>query len=135
MSCTPTEARDQMSALFAAAWATTLKPVVYDDLGGAPPEARDFWARLSIKHNNGGHNAIGNHSFFRSGEVWIQLFGPLGQGLSGLDGYVKIVMDAYEGKTTAGGVWFKDVRFKEIGRDGDFYQVNVIASFRYREIK
>lgn len=133
MSMTVEQARDEMSALFKAAWGN--RAVIWDGLPGSPPSGRTPWARFTVRHADGGSGAIGNHRFRRQGTIFIQLFAPVGDGLSAMDPLTKIAMDAYEGQSTAGGAWFRDVRSREIGPDGDWYQVNVLVDFEYDEIK
>jgi hypothetical protein len=133
MSLTVQQARDEMSALFATAWSP--RAVIWDGLVGKPPSGRTPWARFTIRHAEGGSAAIGHRKFRREGTIFIQLFAPVGDGLSSLDPLTKIAMDAYEGQSTAGGAWFRDVRCREIGPDGDWYQVNVLVDFEYDEIK
>lgn len=133
MSLTVEQARDEMTALFATAWSP--RAVVWDGVAGKPPNTRAPWARFTIRHADGGSAAIGNRRFRREGTIFIQLYAPVGDGLSALDPLTKIAMDAYEGQSTAGGAWFRDVRSREIGPDGDWYQVNVLVDFEYHEIK
>lgn len=133
MSLTVEQARDEMTALFEAAWSP--RAVLWDGVGGKPPNTRVPWARFTIRHSDGGSAAIGNRRFRREGTIFIQLYAPVGDGLSALDPLTKIAMDAYEGQSTAGGAWFRDVRSREIGPDGDWYQVNVLVDFEYHEIK
>lgn len=133
MSLTVEQARDEMTALFATAWSP--RAVLWDGVAGKPPSTRSPWARFTIRHADGGSAAIGNRRFRREGTIFIQLYAPVGDGLSALDPLTKIAMDAYEGQSTAGGAWFRDVRSREIGPDGDWYQVNVLVDFEYHEIK
>lgn len=136
---TISEARDEISALFKAAWDTTGYPVIWDDVAQAPPKTRSPWARHTVRHEDGRQASLANHlgqrRWRRFGTVFIQIFTPVGKGLSEADILIKVAMDAYEGQSTAGGVWFRNVRFREIGADGDWNQVNVLADFEYDEIK
>jgi len=133
MSMTIQQARDEISALFHAAWSP--RAVIWDGLVGKPPSGRTPWARFTMRHFEGGSASISSKHFRREGTIFIQLFVPVGDGLSAMDPLTKIAMDAYEGQSTAGGAWFRDVRCREIGPDGDWYQVNVLVDFEYDEIK
>ena len=64
-----------------------------------------------------------------------QIFVPIGKGL--MEGYelAKLVSDAFEGTDTPSGVWFQNVRIREIGPDGEWFQINVLADFEYTEVK
>ena len=63
------------------------------------------------------------------------MFVPVGDGLSGARVLGKVVVDAYQGKSTPGGAWFRNVRLQEVGPDGNWSQVNVVAEFTYDEIQ
>lgn len=78
---------------------------------------------------------VGSRKFERTGFAVAQIFNPIGKGLS--DSYISAtnVNDAYEGKTSPNGVWFRNVRINEIGKEGDFFQTNVVIEFTYDEIK
>jgi hypothetical protein len=59
-----------------------------------------------------------------------------GDGLVASDFYSKVVVDAFEGKTSASGsVWFRNVRLIEAGQDGDWHVSTVIADFEYDQVK
>lgn len=134
MSLTVEQARDEMSALFNTAWSPRV--VLWDGVpGNDKPTTRVSWARFAIRHSDGGSASISRNHFRRYGTIIIQLFSPVGDGLSALDPLTKIALDAYEGQSTAGGAWFRNVRSKEIGPDGDWYQVNVLVDFEYDEVK
>ena len=139
MPATIATARDEMSALFKAAWDTTGLPVIWDDVAKTPPKTRTGWARFTIRHEDGDQSTLsgglGKARFTRRGTIFIQIFTPVGKGLSDADPLIKKAMDAYEGKSTASGVWFRNVRPREIGPDGDWNQVNVLADFEYDEVK
>lgn len=139
------EARDEIHALFKVAWdagvETAGQAVLYTDSKTVVPKTvdgdsnPDLWARITVQHSSGSNGAIGNILFDRFGVVTVQVFTPLGTGLSIGDNVYKIVGDAYEGKTTPGGVWFRNVSVNEIGPEGEWYQTNITADFEYNERK
>lgn len=143
MSLTRKQAIDEICAIFKTAWDTTGhgSRVKYDNVGttSTPPSGQDPWARVTIKHGVSAQaslaGAVGTRRFRRTGTLAVQVFTPPGEGLSGATDLPKIVQDAYEGVSTTGGVWFRDVSINEIGPDGDFFQTNVVAFFEYDEIK
>lgn len=138
MTMTVQQARDEIMALFSAAWPDEYK-VLWQDKGGRPPDEQAPWARFTISHTAGGQATLSNDNgrkrFRRDGFLIVQIFTPVGDGLSSSDTLTKIVLDAYEGKATPGGAWFRNVRVNEVGPDGDWYQVNVLADFTYDEVK
>lgn len=136
MSLTITEARDEILTLFQTAWDANSNgtPVYYWDVPHEPPKSGD-WARVSVQHQTGGDAAIGGRFFDRAGIITVQLFTIYGRGLSNADSLSKVCLDAFEGKSTSGGVWFRNARINEIGLDGKWFNTNVIVEFEYTEVK
>lgn len=143
MSATFVEARDDMLAQITDAWKTAnpTYPIVYDDYSGEQgvPKTEKPWTRVTIRHNRGEQetlvNSLGNRLFLRDGLITIQIFTPRGAGLTKAYELAKVAADAFEGKATPKGVWFRSVRLREVGPDGNWFQVNVIADFEYSEAK
>lgn len=134
MSLTFAQARDEIQTLFRTAWlfgAPTV-PLKYDDVTSPPPNDPS-WARIQVRHNLGGNDAIGNRLRRRSGVVTIQIFTTFGGGLASADVLGKVAVDAFHGKATPGGAWFRNVRLNEVGPDGKWFQTNVLADFEYNE--
>lgn len=143
---TYSEARDEIHTLFKTAWdagaETGCQPVLYADSKTTVPKTvdtdsnPDVWARITVQHTGGNQATLGgNRCFNRFGVVTVQVFTPIGTGLSIGDNVYKIVVDAYEGKTTPGGVWFRNVAVNEVGPEGEWFQTNIIADFEYEEQK
>jgi hypothetical protein len=148
MSLEPIEARDEMLELFRLAWLagnpeedldTSELPVSWPDLPFKPPGENIAWARVTLRTATGKQATLageeGSRRFNRTGVVIIQLFVPIADGMKMAYKLVKIVMGAYEGKATPGGVWFRNTRFNEVGIDGAWHQINVITDFNYDEVK
>lgn len=141
MTATRQQAIDEMLALLKTAWDATsyADNVVWPNKDGAPPAQREPWIRPKVQHVDGGNGSIsganGVARYVRLGFITVQLFVPSGQGLSTEATLSKIIIDAYEGKKTASGVWFRNVRAREVGEDGEFHQTNIIIDFEYDEIK
>lgn len=139
MSLTYQQARDEIFALFKTAWDTTGYSVHYQDVRRQRDTDNEPWAVVTLQHSSGFQATLsgvsGSRTFARLGFITVQIFTPSGKGLQESYDLCKVVSDAFEGATTPGGVWFRNVRLNEVGRDGEFYQLNVIAEFRYDEIK
>lgn len=142
MSLTYAQAYDELLTQITEAWKTAnpTYALQYDDLGTPQtPKTETPWARVTIRHNRGEQetlaNALGNRLFMRDGLITVQVFTPSGKGLTRAYELAKVAADAFEGRATPGGVWFKNVRLREIGPDGNWFQVNVIADFEYNEAK
>lgn len=139
MTLTIAQARDEMLTLFRTEWIATYPtaPILWadatsdDDLPN--PETDPIWCRATVRHTGGGNDSVGNRLMYRIGAVTIQLFTRYGSGLSNNDQAAKVAMDAFQGRSTAGGVWFRNVTLNEIGQDGDWFQANIIAEFEYTE--
>jgi len=138
------DAITEILGLFRTAWLGAGQSdarVKYDNVGKAsvPPSGNVPWARVVLRHTTAKQASLsgpsGTRRFERNGILVIQIFVPSGKGLAEAVDIPKIVQDAYEGKTTAGGAWFKDVTINEVGPDGAFYQTNIIVLFEYDEIK
>ena len=141
MSLTFADAREEMYRQVYTAWiaANPTYPMTFDDRPGQKPDTDLPWARASVRHNVGDQealaNPLGQKLFSRDGLFTIQVFTPMGAGLRVADTLAKVVADALEGQATPGGVWFRRVRIREIGPDGAFFHINVVAEFEYSEAK
>lgn len=139
MSLTYAQARDEITKAFADAWGVTGLPVAYTDRPFTEPANGGAWARFAVQHNSGQQESIGGplggSRYVRGGLALVQIFAETGKGLSQADELAKVAADAFEGKSTPGGVWFRRVRMREVGPDRAWYQVNVTAEFVYDEAK
>lgn len=97
------------------------------------------WARVTVKWASGqGHTLapVGSRRFDRRGTVTVQVFTPVGKrGLLQSDRLAKVAQDAFEANAPASGPWFRNVRPQDVGPDGAWYQVNVVAEFTFDEVK
>lgn len=139
MSLTYAEARDEILAVFKTAWDTTSYQAFYDDVRQQRGDTESPWASVHLRHASGGQATLsgetGSRTFARTGNITTQIFTPSGKGLQDAYALAKVVSDAFEGANTPGGAWFRNVRLNEVGRDGQFFQLNVIVDFSYDEIK
>ena len=139
-SLTYAQARDEILVLLKTAWdaGAGTAAMLYPDLAQEPPKAGS-WARASVNHVAGQQGSLAGASglvrYERRGVVVVQIFTEAGTGLSSADALATIVSDAFEGQTTPGAVWFRNVRINEIGPDGQWYQLNVLAEFLYDQYK
>jgi hypothetical protein len=140
-------AYDEMLSLFRTAWeanagafnGSVVPEVRYDGVGDpGPPASADPWARIQIRHLTGTQATIGGDGtqrrFERAGIITVQVFWPLSQAaLGNVRSLADVARAAFEGKATTSHIWFRNVRVQEIGPDGSWYQVNVLADFEYDE--
>lgn len=105
----------------------------------APEDAP--YARISVKHDNGlgqtSLGGVGRRQFTRTGHVFVQCFVPLGIGnpLTIALRLGRIALNAYEGHSSPGGIWFRNCRINEVGPADGRYQVNAVIQFTYDEVK
>lgn len=134
-------ARDAILGRFKTVWSAQASPptVIYDGVKATPPQNGSPYARVMVKHLDGRLatlRAPENGGRFRaSGQVWVDIYTPMGDGLTANDAYVKVTQSAFEGHATApDGVLFRNVRVRELGGSGDLYRTLVIADFEYDRI-
>lgn len=131
-------ARDAILGMFKTAWegqGGTIPPVAYDDVPFDIPASGSAWIRLQIKHNLSKQatlGGVGGRRFRKTGLITAQVFTPFGKGLTASDAFVKVIVGAFEGKTTKpDGVNFYKFTSSEIGQSGDWFQTNIVGTFEY----
>jgi hypothetical protein len=135
MSLTFTAARDDIFKMVDDALSVSIswpdKPFTIPD--------RTAWARAVLQHSNAGTQSLkgglGKATYERQGVLIVQVFTPSGQGLSEAYDMCKLLADAFEGKASPNGVWFRRARINEADKMGDYSQVNFIVEFSYDEVK
>lgn len=138
-----TQARDDILTRFRTEWLadgiSAGVPLVFEDFDVDLSASTAPWARVTVRHATGRQaslsNEAGKRTFRREGTVFVQIFTPFGDGLSLSDSLANIAARAFEGKETPFHVWFRNVRLNEIGRDGHWYNVNVLADYEYDELR
>lgn len=138
MNLTFAQANDDILALLKAAWDPTGHEMFYDDIREQRETDQTPWAQVVVRHAAGQQDTlggVGNRGFLRLGVVIVTINTPSGSGLSTAYALAKVVADAYEGVSSPNGVWFRNVRINELGRDGTFYRTNVLIDFEYSEMK
>lgn len=143
-------ARDEILGLFSTTWTAEtpavnggkVPPVEWPGVdSGGPPPKEDPWARITVRHGTSRQSTFGpsgGRRFTRPGIVTVQVFTPItkGGGLSLAEKLAIIARNAFEGRGTATGIWFRNVRIQEIGQEpGGMYQMNVVAEFQYDELR
>jgi len=142
---TITEARDEILLHFTTAWNAQTPPIpllFYTDKHQDPPDDASY-ARIRVQHNIvdrvtvGGKKAQGGvgQRFRRFGIVTVQVFTISGGGQVASDVFVDVAVAAFEGQSTGSDrIEFRNARSNEIGQDGPWYHVNVIAEFDYDKV-
>lgn len=139
MTLTYDQAKNEIQKVLYDAWNTTGYQIHFEEVYKERSANKDPWAVSQMRHYSGRQttlcNADGEKRFTRQGVLTVQIFVPGGKGLSTAYNLGKVVSDAFEGVSNSSGVWFRSVRIREVGRDGEFFQLNVIVDFQYDEIK
>ena len=92
------------------------------------------WADVFVRHATGGQRSIGLGARRRqthTGLLTVRVFTPSSDGRALSDAVSYAIIQAFVGKTTTGGVWFRNERISEVGRDGDSFRVDVLIEFEY----
>jgi hypothetical protein len=138
VSLTFEQAVDDMQAMVLAAWTPTGHPIFWEAVEAERQSDDEAWAVSTIRHVTGGQKTlggVGHRSFARSGLIFLQIFTRIGKGLPESYQLAKVMADAFEGKSSENGVWFRNVALNEVGKDGTFSQATVKIEFEYNEVK
>lgn len=134
--------RDAIQTLFKTAWDAQTPPVpvvLYEDVVVDIPPATDPWVRVTVRHGPSTQVTLGEtggRRFRRLGVVTVQVFTPVGDGMTLNDTLSDVAVNAFEGKSTGGDeVEFRNVTASEVGVDSDWFQTNVTADFEYDAVK
>ncbi len=138
MSLTFAQANDDILTLLKNAWDPTGHKLFYEAVRDEREADNSPWAFVVVRHAVGQQDTLGgtgNRSFIRFGAVIVTINTPSTNGLQDSYQLAKVVADAYEGVSSPNGVWFRNVRITELGREGTFFQMQVAADFEYYEVK
>lgn len=115
--------------------------LLYDEAEwtGRPDADRDLaWGRAKIIHSDGEQATLAGTAgtLFRNyGVITVQCFAPMRDNTGALVArrLAEVVKTAFQGRNTTN-VWFRQVRYNEVGREGTWYQMNVVANFEWDEV-
>lgn len=102
--------------------------------GSEPGENGKPWIRVGVMHKEGGAASLpgadGTKIWKREATLQIEIFTKAGQGVN------YSLADAFERAFARAsiGVRFTSIRKREIGENGDWYQVNLLCDFNYDEV-
>ena len=144
MPCDHQTAINEMTALFRTAWLAAGGLDANVDYEGVPnsvppQDGQTTWARFRILFSDDAGQATlagntGNTRYRNNGAIIVQVFGKSGDGLQEVTNFARLIMVAYRGITTSGGVWFKGHRIQHVGQEGSWSQRNVVVEFQFDEI-
>lgn len=112
------------------------------DLKPHPRDSGKPWARVTVRHNDGGKaslsNAAGVARYRRIGLVWIQVFVPakFGSSWTLAESLAGVASAAYEGKRgISGPVVFSKVTVEDKPKEGAWVRKDIKARFYWDEIR
>lgn len=143
------QAIDEIYGDFLTAWNANAAAIV-----GYIPEARyenvevssdldmsKYWVRLSVKPVTDEQATLRNANFGQcydgNGIIIFQLFGPKSIGDSNWDiiDLAQLIKNTFRAHSTAGNVWFRNTREQILDPEPDWYRINVVSEYQFRELK
>jgi hypothetical protein len=139
VSLTTAEAREAIYQHWKTQW-DTLRPgaLYYFENENVAPEPTTTWARVTVRHTDSAQHTLGvagARQFRREAAIWVQLFVPLDQGMAALDALVSDVRTVFEGVNVDDIDPAGAARVQEVGPDGKWYEVVVVAPVTYYETR
>lgn len=142
---TPEQAVDAILKVHRDAWLAagyTDAQVTYTDVPATVPQgagpSEQVWCRVTVRHETGRQSSLtgglGTQRYTNRGTLWVQVFGPMGDGSTAGRGAAQTVAGAFRDAKI--GVLFRDVTPPiEKGADGAFSRFDVKAKFEYDEVR
>lgn len=134
-----TDFRDRiLTPLKAVAAAQSNLYTIYDDTAKEVPTTSIKWARISVRHANGARVSLGRKDgsgkFTQSGFLFIEIYTPREDGLQDSDIISAAFADSLR-NFSDGEIWIGDVSPVEMGTDGFWQRVDIVAEFSYDLIR
>lgn len=115
-----------------------------DEYFKEPPSTRAInglpqqWCRVTLRNINSGQVTLGTRgarTYQRMALVWVQIFGPVNQGMNALDLLADQVKKIIEGESFGGITPAGGAQINEVGDDGHWYEMAVVIPVTYYELK
>jgi hypothetical protein len=130
-------AKAEIFELLTAAWQPTGLTLIYPNMPGNPPQTASAWARVTIRPLAGRQVSLTNQHHQQRwesrGQVDVQIMSPGGSGSAQPAALVQVVLGAFRGKTTPGGLRFTNVYEAAGGPDGLYWMSRVVAEYVFEE--
>lgn len=151
MTTTHSAARDEMNALFLAAWnagapaiASYIPEIRWQGVQyRALPDGSKIWCRVTIETVFEEQTTLstcegkpGQKRYTASGLVFVQIFCPKSDTQAYTKGgkLAEVARNAFRGKSTPGKVWFRNARINELAPEELYERYNVVTEFEYDEL-
>lgn len=140
MSLTEVQAQQAVYLQWKTAWDVLHPgfPYCFENESFKEPTETPFWARVTLRPLDSTQDTLGRpttRQFKREAAVWVQLFGPLNQGMTGLRELVDDARGVFEGAAFGGVDPAGGMRKTTPGSDGRWYEVVVVAPVTYYETR
>lgn len=135
---TPSQANDIMCGCVNAYAKAEGLLITFTDVDGDIGNGQVTWLRVNVKHATGGQSSLsdqnGKRRFRSTGTLTIQVFAPAGTGKG--DSYLvsEGVLSAISALRDPD-LSLTEIHLVDIGQDGSYYNVNVMATFSYDEVR
>ena len=131
---TQAAARKSVADEFLTKWGTRTVAIGLGNEKLKPPDTGDYVALFMLHDDSkqATHGPVGGRKFDRFGRVILQIFVDADDGEAVADAHVDFARTIFEG-VTIGGVHMFNAVPREVGPDGDLYQMNLETSFEYTE--
>jgi hypothetical protein len=151
MTATYSEAIDAMFTLFNTAWKDGATAIVGNvpqirwqgvESAGTPPMS-NFWARVLVQNVTekqtsfeSGIASDEKKRYTAHGLLFVQIYCPMSHSRSMEKGrqLAELARNAFRGKQTVNGVWFRNANIIELTPQDDSYRINVVIEYEYDEI-
>lgn len=136
MAETQMEAADALFTLVKTTWDANAggAPLYYENEDFERPAIPGVFGRATIRHSVGTRITLGGSTgkiFRRFGQLYVQVFTPQDTGQYDIRVLTDSLAHAFEDVPASFGVRIRDVSINELGNDGTYFQVNVVADFSY----
>lgn len=135
MIASRSDARDRILApLKVIADAQSLYAIYDDTKKPVPTDGSIKWVRIQVRHRRGSRASLGRmdgtSKNTQAGFIFVEIYTPREDGLVDSD-LLSAAFAASLRSGADGDIWIGDVSEVEMGEDGNWFRVDVIAEFQY----
>jgi hypothetical protein len=110
-------------------------PIKWPDMTYAPEEGKS-WFCVVLQHTAGRQETLGPVAHYsREGFGVIEIYCPLGQGMTTSYTYAQTIVNNLQKKPTLNRVWLKNIKIQEENRpEGAWTILNIVYNFTYTDV-
>jgi hypothetical protein len=112
--------------------------IYWEDVPKARDTDEDPYVYVNLRIDESGQATLGGtgkRQFERFGTLVMTIYSRQGQGLQSARSLATTLGNAFEGKKSVNGAWYRNVLVTPVGRDGLFQRYEIAVTFRFTEIK